>query len=285
MKKVLGIVGSPRKLGNCEIIIKEISRHITIPHELTLLRLSDFNILPCRGCYACLFKEEKCIQNDDFQLVLNAILETDALIVAAPTYFLGANAGLKVLLDRGLALSGHIEKLWGKPAVGIGVAGIHGKEGYTLLAIESFLKLLLAENKHSAICYGALPGEVFLDQRNIETAGSLAEALFSPPSGRSLLGCPLCGGDTFRFLGKDRVHCMLCSNPGTIDMQTGSPVFNIHKSEHELFLSKEEALRHREWLQQMKARYLEQKTKLKEITQAYRESGAWIRPGGDRDQR
>jgi len=43
MKKVLGIIASPRRLGNCEIMVKEISGHIPEPHELNLLRLSDFD--------------------------------------------------------------------------------------------------------------------------------------------------------------------------------------------------------------------------------------------------
>jgi len=283
MKKILGIIGSPRKLGNCEIMVKEIGRQITAPHELRLLRLSEFNLLPCRGCYACLFNAEKCIQNDDFQRILDTILEADALIVAAPTYFLGANACLKRLLDRGLAFYAHIDKLWGKPAVGIAIAGISGKEGHTLLGIQNFLKMILTEIKQTRICYGALPGEIFLNRQNIEAAADLAATLFAPAPGKEGPVCPLCGGDAFRFLGKDRVHCLLCSNLGTIHMQTDGPSFRIRKSGHELFLSKEEALRHKEWLMQMKARYLEQKEKLKEITLAYRKPEEWIRPGGSRD--
>lgn len=224
MKKILGIIGSPRKLGNCEIMVKEIGRQITAPHEMHLLRLTEFNLLPCRGCYACLFKEEKCVQQDDFQRILESILEADALIVAAPTYFLGANASLKRLLDRGLAFYAHIDKLWGKPAVGVAIAGIPGKEGYTLLGIQNFLKMTLTEIKQTR-------------------------------------------------------------------METDGPVFRIRKSGHELFLSKEEALHHKEWLLQMKARYLEQKEKLKEITLAYRKPEEWIRPNnkgsgaGVRDQK
>jgi len=278
MKKIIGIIGSPRKLGNCEIMVKEISRQIAVDHELLLLRLTDFNILPCRGCYACLFKEERCVQKDDFQLALDAIVAADALIVAVPTYFLGANASLKRLLDRGLAFFAHIEKLWGKPAVGVGIAGIQGKEGHTLLGINSFLKLILAENKDSRICYGALPGEVFSNPENIKSAGELAAALFAPARTAKEPGCPLCGGDTFRFLGDNQVHCMLCSNIGTIGMAAGHPVFKIHKSGHELFLSKQDALRHKEWLLNMKMRYLEQKTKLKKISKTYQKKEKWIQP-------
>ncbi|MEW6671082.1 MAG: flavodoxin family protein [Thermodesulfobacteriota bacterium] len=278
MKRILGIIASPRKLGNCEIMVKEVGRQITTPHELRLLRLSEFNLLPCRGCYACLFKEEKCIQNDDFQQVLDAILEADALIVAAPTYFLGANATLKRLLDRGLAFYAHIDRLWGKPAVGIAIAGIAGKEGHALLGVQNFLKMSLTDIKQTRICYGALPGEVFLNGPNRAAAADLAAALFAPAPRKTGPVCPLCGGDTFRFLGKDRVHCQLCSNPGILRLEADGPVFDIQKSGHELFLSKEEALHHKEWLLQMKARYLDQKEKLKEITLAYRKPEDWIRP-------
>lgn len=278
MKKILGIIGSPRKLGNSEIMVKEISRNISIPHELHLLRLQDFNILPCKGCYQCLFKEERCIQDDDFNMVLDSIVDADALIVAAPTYFLGANSCLKLFIDRGLAFYAHAEKLWNKPAVGVGITGIESKEGYTLLGIENFLKLILAENKQSIIVYGALPGEIFINGKNKKAAAALAAALFGPLSEKQGPVCPVCGGDTFRFLGDDKVRCMLCSNPGTIVVDEGSPKFMITKSEHEFFLSKEDALKHKDWLLGMKERFIKQKDRLKKITKPYMMEGNWIKP-------
>ena len=198
MKKILGIIGSPRKLGNCEIMVKEISRQISIP-ELKLLRLQDFKILPCRGCYQCLFKTGHCVIEDDLATVVTAIVEADALIVSAPTYFLGINSCIKQFIDRGISLLAHIEKLWHKPAVGVVIAGIEGKEGYSLLAIQSFLKLIMAVNKQSRIVY-------------------------------------------------------------------------------ELFLSKEEAVKHREWLLGMKSRFIEQKKALKDVTRSYIKQGIWIKP-------
>ena len=54
LKNILAIIGSLRKLGNCEIMAKEISRRIDEPHELRLLRLSEYEIRSCRGCYNCL---------------------------------------------------------------------------------------------------------------------------------------------------------------------------------------------------------------------------------------
>lgn len=278
MKKILGIIGSPRKLGNCEIMVKEISRQISIPHELNLLRLQDFKILPCRGCYQCLFKTQQCMLEDDLAPVLNAILDADALIVSIPTYFLGINSYIKQFLDRGLALLAHIDELWHKPAVGVVIAGIEGKEGYSLLGIQSFLKLILAQDKGCRVVYGALPGEVFMNPENKQTAAGLAYDLFEPCVEKKGACCPLCGGDTFRFIENNRVRCMLCSNAGIMTQQDGVPVFQINKSDHELFLSKEEAIKHRRWLLSMKSRFVRQKKALKKITVSYIKQGNWVKP-------
>lgn len=278
MKKILGIIGSPRKLGNCEIMVKEISRQLSIPHELSLLRLQDFKILPCRGCYQCLFTKEQCLLDDDLNTVLKSMLEADALIVSAPTYFLGINASLKTLLDRGLSFYAHIEKLWGKPAVGVVIAGIEGKEGYSRLAIQNFIKLIFADDKGSRVVYGALPGEVFLNEENKRTAADLASALFKPAPEKKGPFCPRCGGDTFRFMDNQNVRCMLCSNSGTVTLSSGSPTFEIAQSRHDFFLSKDAAIKHREWLLGMKARFVQNKQALKEITLPYLKQGTWIEP-------
>jgi multimeric flavodoxin WrbA len=278
MKKILGIIGSPRKLGNCEIMVKEISNQLTIPHELNLLRLQDFNILPCRGCYNCLFKTEHCILEDDLNTVIQAMAEADAYIVSAPTYFLGINASLKMLLDRGLSFYAHMDNLWGKPAVGVAVAGIKGKEGYSRLVIQSFLKMIFADDKNTRVVYGALPGEVFINGKNKQAALELASALFGCKAERTDLSCPHCGGDTFRFMDNHRIQCMLCSNSGSMAVESGSFSFNIEKSEHDFFYSREDALKHKEWLLGMKSRFVRHKKSLKEITQTYLKQGTWIKP-------
>ncbi|MFP4033502.1 MAG: flavodoxin family protein, partial [Desulfococcaceae bacterium] len=147
MKTVLGIIASPRRLGNCELMVKEIARSIPEPHDLRLLRLHDFAIGSCRACYACLFGDGVCPVGDDLPAAIEAIAGADALIVAAPTYYLGPNAALKDFLDRGLSIYAHADRLWGTPAVGVSVAGIPGREGYAKLGIQSFLKLLLGDVK------------------------------------------------------------------------------------------------------------------------------------------
>jgi multimeric flavodoxin WrbA len=262
-------------------MVKEIGRNIQEPHSIKLLRLTDFNLLPCKGCYRCLFDEAGCPQPDDFHTVLEKIVEADALILAAPTYFLGGNGILKLFLDRGLSFYAHAENLWAKPSIGIGIAGIEGREGYTMLSIENFLKIMLSEIKLSKTVYGALPGEIFLNEANKSAAKELALALFDSPTEKQTPHCPICGGDTFRFLSDTEVRCMLCSNSGSLSIQNGMPAFTIQKSGHELFLTKEGVLKHREWLKSMKERFIEQKKELRAITGPYRKEGKWIKPQSD----
>jgi multimeric flavodoxin WrbA len=277
MKRILGIVGSARRLGNCELMVKEVFRNIAEPAELALLRLTDFRIESCRGCYRCLVENGRCVIDDDCATVIEAIRSADAVILAAPAYFLGAHSALKRFLDRGLSFYGDIDRLWGKPAVGVAVAGIPGMEGSTQLGVESFLKLILADVRQTRVVYGALPGEVFLNNGNRDTARSLARSLFGPQVPKTGPCCSLCGGDTFRFLGKDKVRCMLCSNSGTFQMHNGAATVVMEKSDHQLFLTRQDVTDHYAWLIGMKDRFMAMRKALKPISVDYRKDGRWIK--------
>lgn len=292
MKTLLGLIASPRKHGNCELFVKELFRQLPAGEwQLSLARLPALDIRPCKACYRCLFDEMTCPQKDDFNPTLEALAAADALVVAAPTYFLGANASLKRLLDRGLAFYGKLDRLWAKPGVGAAIAGIQGMEGYTKLNVDSFLKLSLADHRGSEVLYGALPGEIFLTDTAQATARRLAAALTadskapaaepdSEPSSDtdSAPRCPLCGGDTFRFLGGNRLRCMLCSSEGTFPWQ-GEPLsFTMQSGNHALFLSYEDAARHLTWLRTMKEQFQQKRASLKPLIQPFAGIGRWLDP-------
>ncbi len=279
MKKVLGIVGSRRKLGNCEVMVKEISRRIAIPHELRLLRLPDFSIGYCTGCYRCLVKDSGCVLKDDLAQVLDEIAAADALILAVPTYILSAPACLKTFLDRSISFYAFAERLWGKPAVGIGIAGLEGMEGSTLLDIEKFFSVIKAENMSSRIIYGALPGEVMLSLENGKVAEELAAALFGQAPATEELSCSYCGGKTFRFLGGNRLRCMLCSCTGNVALNEGVAVPDMDKEAHQFMVGEDEALRHRDTLLDIHERFESRKGLLKALVGGYADEGVWILPG------
>jgi hypothetical protein len=117
----------------------------------------------------------------------------------------------------------------------------------------------------------------------MRTAKELASALFGPPGEKKGPCCPQCGGDTFRFMDNNTVRCMLCSNSGKMSVANGRPTFEIGKSDHDFFSSKEEAIRHKEWLLGMRSRFIQQKKALKEITQQYLNQGIRIKPQKNRN--
>ncbi len=281
-RSLLGILASPRKFGNCELFVKELYRQLPGEWDLKLARLPELSIRPCIACYQCLFGEMECVVDDDHKLVLNELAACDAYVVAAPTYFLGANASLKLFLDRGLSFYGHLDELWGKPAAGVAIAGIPGMEGQTKLDVEQFLKLTLGDLRASEVVYGALPGEIFLTETAKavarEMARSLAAEAGASPSADSDARCPLCGGDTFRFLPGGKVRCMLCSSEGVYRCSPKGVEIQTSAGDHPLFLSYEAAKHHMEWLRGMKEAFLAKRKELKAITQQYVQTGQWIRP-------
>ncbi len=238
------------------------------------------DIRPCRACYTCLFDEHTCPQTDDFPKILEALLQADGLILSVPVYMLAANASLKQFLDRGLSFYGHFEQLWGKPAVAVAIAGIPGMEGYTKLCLDSALRIMGAQPRASEVVYGALPGEIFMNQDNRKVADKLANALLGPPQHwlRQPWRCQACGGDTFRFLDSDQVRCMTCSSPGKVLIIDGQISFSVDAPEDHFFLSLEGARHHLHWLQGMKQRFLKNKKDLKSICLDYLHEGEWLEP-------
>jgi len=280
-KTLLGIIGSPRKHGNSELLVKELYRGLTGDWELKLVRLPELDIRPCHACYQCLFGDMKCPQDDDFSLILETLASADAYCVATPTYLLSANASLKRFLDRGLSFYAHVDRLWGKPAVGAAIAGIEGMEGYTKLSVDSFIKLTMGDLRGSEVIYGALPGEIFLSSGGKDAAARLAEALIhgkgnSEPCTPT---CPVCGGDTFRFLSDGQARCMLCSSSGTYQWDANQLRFHTTPGEHAFFQTYENARKHAEWLRGMKEKFLARRKKLKAVTQGYTETGSWVSRG------
>ncbi|MEM2103739.1 MAG: flavodoxin family protein [Candidatus Bathyarchaeia archaeon] len=100
MVKLLGIVGSPRKGGNTEILVKEALKAAEREGaEVELMHLVDFDIKPCDGCRFCV-ETRSCVVKDDVEKLYQKIVEADGVIVGSPVYFQGVNAQTKIFIDR-----------------------------------------------------------------------------------------------------------------------------------------------------------------------------------------
>jgi multimeric flavodoxin WrbA len=98
--KILGIVCSPRKGGNTEVLVEEaLAKARDLGAEIELEFIAEKNIAPCDGCESCSVMG-KCRIEDDMQNLYVKLKEADGIIFGTPVYFWGMTAQAKTLLDR-----------------------------------------------------------------------------------------------------------------------------------------------------------------------------------------
>ena len=102
--KVLGLLGSPRRQSNTEILLDNaLAGAVDRGAEVEKLLLSEMEISPCKEIYACL-ETGQCAIHDDMQIIYEKILTADHLIFASPIFFYGITAQAKAMVDRCQAL-------------------------------------------------------------------------------------------------------------------------------------------------------------------------------------
>ena len=98
--RVTAILASPRKSGNCDILIDEAIRGAEENGaEVIKYYLDDLNMEPCHACGHC-GDGIDCITQDDAAEVIESLLESDNIILATPIYFGQMTAQAKILVDR-----------------------------------------------------------------------------------------------------------------------------------------------------------------------------------------
>ncbi|MBN1804403.1 MAG: flavodoxin family protein [Sedimentisphaerales bacterium] len=100
MKKILAVVGSPRKNGNTHILVSKIAEGAKSKDaEVDALFLDDFTIKECNGCHVC-WKMDDCVRNDDMINIYPRIIKSDVIIFGTPVYWYGPTAIMKGFIDR-----------------------------------------------------------------------------------------------------------------------------------------------------------------------------------------
>jgi len=98
--RVLGIVGSPRRGGNTEILVDEIlAGAAEAGADTEKIILNELNILPCQACDACKDGGE-CVQEDDMSELLKQMDRCRIWVLSTPVYWWGPSAQLKAFIDR-----------------------------------------------------------------------------------------------------------------------------------------------------------------------------------------
>ena len=103
--KIVGIMGSPRRQGNTEILLdialQEAEKNGTL---ISKICLKDKIIGPCIGCLECT-ETGKCVIQDDMQEIYQEMVGSEGIIWATPVYFWSMSSQIKTVMDRTYALT------------------------------------------------------------------------------------------------------------------------------------------------------------------------------------
>ena len=102
--KILGILGSPRRGGNSEILLRAFLEGAAgAGAEVEEVFLRDRKISPCMEIYHC-FKDGTCPIKDDMRGLYDKLLAADVVALASPIFFYNVSAQAKAMIDRTQAL-------------------------------------------------------------------------------------------------------------------------------------------------------------------------------------
>ena len=279
MKRILGIVASQRIAGNSEILAKVAMEAAGADSQMEMIRLTDLDIKACKACYACLPPDVPCRIKDDLNYLLDKIRAADAVVLAAPCYFLGPHGSIKVLQDRFLSVGNKFQEFSGKPCITITTYGVPGWEGYAEAALNLTARFLNLHLVDSASFLGANPAEVLEDPINLEKARQMGRGLIDPKYRRSSKAneCPICWSDILRFDGK-MVICPFCGTKGEIKVEGQEAKLVFHPQDNHRFC--EEGRRHHfdVFLNGKKQEFIAKRKHYKELQIPYRSINWWVSP-------
>lgn len=94
--KTIAIVGSPRKGGNCDILVNELVEKLDGDKKIYFLE--DLDMKYCIACQKC--QNGPCIMDDDINKIIDEMMEADLFIFSSPIYYGQMSAQAKTLIDR-----------------------------------------------------------------------------------------------------------------------------------------------------------------------------------------
>ena len=94
-------MGSPRADGNSSVLANSFcSAAEKSGAIIKKYQLSELNYQGCKNLFACKTVSDRCGQTDDLTEVLEAIRESDIVLLSSPIYFTDVTGQLKMCLDR-----------------------------------------------------------------------------------------------------------------------------------------------------------------------------------------
>jgi len=149
--KVCGIVGSPVKDGNVDLLVSQVLKGATSQGaETSKIYLNDLNIKPCQSCGVDPYPKH-CLYDDDMKLVYELLESCGAIVLGSPVYFDTVSAQVKLMIDRCNCLMPYVKRpdgTWGferrlkrrKKGIFIAVAGEDQEFNTIQITVKGFLE-------------------------------------------------------------------------------------------------------------------------------------------------
>lgn len=126
--RIIAISGSPRRNGNTSTLIRESLRGAKDNGaDVEEIFLLDYHLEHCKGCFSCM-ATGKCPIPDDFEGIKEKMLNSDGIIIGAPTYGLYCNSIYKTFADRIGMYNVYTSLFAGKYFAGISAGAVMGSK-------------------------------------------------------------------------------------------------------------------------------------------------------------
>ena len=175
---VIGLVGSPRKGGNTDILVEAVLGGARgNDHQASKVYLQGQNIGTCIDCRGCKKEPFQCIVDDEMQALYGLLDSADVIVFGTPVYWYGPTAQMKALVDRLRPYFGN-RRLDGKRAVVVAPAG--DGPGDADLLVEFFRRVCATLKMEVAgVVLGTAydRGEILADREAMEAASTVGASL------------------------------------------------------------------------------------------------------------
>ena len=127
-KKILLVMGSPRKEGNSATLARQLAAGAEATGaEVESFYLHGMNIQPCTACGECRKETGRdCVIDDDMQTLYPKLRRADAVVIASPIYWFTVSAQTKLFMDRWYALGSSEEEYAALAGKRIGIILTYG---------------------------------------------------------------------------------------------------------------------------------------------------------------
>ena len=192
MKKILGIMGSPRKQGNTHAMVESILNGAEAQGaETEIVFLGDLTIKECNGCHVC-WTGKECTKTDDMQKLYEKVAESDAIVFGTPVYWYGPTALMKGFIDRFVYFNCDLNRAGVRNKAAVAAIPFEEEDPATAELLLDFFRKSLAFLEMNFMGHVLAPGvtrkkEVAENPELMKQAFELGERLVHLPLERSKL--------------------------------------------------------------------------------------------------